>query len=379
MTETMISKIETWECSIPLANPIAFRWHTVTSREYTVVRVHTGSGVVADAVGLTRGLPVDLVVQDLMAPWLVGKDALDIPARLLDLRRATASHEQHGIIAAARSLLDIALWDIKAKVLGVPLWRLIGGMPRPVEALLVEGYELPGETDEQFADRLAARAKEGYRALKLEVAGYDDQRTVERRFGMLRDRVGDEVAVVIDVGGAWADVAEARAAIRRWERFAPTWVEDPFTRDRLHLVRALRAEVEVPLATGDEVSRPQDLLALLEEGAVDVLRVDATTLGGLSTLLEVAASARLRQVPLSTHAHPTTHQHLCFAWPDTTYIEVFPDEREFEPSHRLLASSITRRCEGGLLQPPEEPGSGLVADLAAVNSFARRHGVVAPD
>jgi L-alanine-DL-glutamate epimerase-like enolase superfamily enzyme len=375
--DTTIVTIETWACSIPLDHPITFRWNTIRSREYTVIRVHTAGGLVGESLGLSRKMPIDVCIEEAVAPLLVGKDALDVATRLEDVRAGTACADQYGILAPARSLIDVCLWDLRAKALDVPLWRLLGGHPRPVPVLLVEGYELPGESDVEFAERLAERAKSGYRSLKIEAAGYEDQHVLERRFGLFRDLVGDDTSVVIDVNGAWRSVREAADAIGCWSRFAPEWVEDPFPKDRLGEVAVLRDHVAARIGTGDEVTRPNDLVSLVEANAVDVIRVDATTVGGISAATDVVSAARGRDIPVSTHAHPVIHQHLSFAWPNTTYVELFPDDRPFEPSYKMLRHSLYPKITDGHLQPPQEPGVGIELDLDVVGDTAYRHATIA--
>lgn len=374
-----IKKIETWACHVPLDHPIRFRWNTIDARDYTVVRLETDDGHVGSAIGISRKQPIDVAVTDIVAPVLLGKEAMEVGAFQDDLRQATASHDQFGILGLARSLVDIALWDIKGKILGAPLWQLLGGNSKPAPVLLVEGYELPDETDEDFAKRLTERVQEGYQALKLEAAGYEDPQVLRRRLELVREYAGDGVALIVDVNGAWRSVREAAETINSFSGTNLAWVEDPFPRHRIGDIGKLRREVDVALSAGDDITNPMDLIRLVEDDAVDVLRVDMTTLGGVSATADVVGAARQREIPVSTHAHSSIHQHVTFAWPNTTYVEAFPDNRPFEPSSKLLMKSVFGRVERGMLEAPVEPGLDLDLDLAAVNAFAVRHDAVPLD
>ena len=106
---TIIDRIETWACSIPLQTPLSFGNFVVSSREYAAVRITTRGGLVADCLGHTRRSPVDVAIADLMAPRLIGRQALDHGERLADLRRATLAIEEDGVIGRARSMVDICL------------------------------------------------------------------------------------------------------------------------------------------------------------------------------------------------------------------------------------------------------------------------------
>jgi L-alanine-DL-glutamate epimerase-like enolase superfamily enzyme len=368
-----INRVEAWTCRVPLDVPIRFRWNTIRHRDYTVVRLTTDDGHVGSAFAISRGLPTDLAVIDMLGGAVLGHDATEIGAFHERARALTAASDQYGILANARSLLDIALWDIRGKVMNAPVWKLLGGDSKPAGVLLVEGYELPGETDEAFARRLANRAAEGYPAIKLEAAGYEDMNVLRRRLELVREYAGDKLQLVVDVNGAWSSVREAVNAINAFSTVDLAWVEDPFPRHRLHDVGKLRQEVQVPLGAGDDITRPRDLFRLIEKDMVDVLRVDVATLGGFSPTADVIGVARQYEVPVSTHAYPTMHQHLAFAYPDVSWVEAFPDELPFEPSHKLMRRPTYSRIENGFLLAPQEPGLALELDDDALLRFSIRH------
>lgn len=367
-----VVRLDAWSCRVPLDSPIRFRWGTITHRDYGVLRLTANDGTTGSAFAISRGLPIDVAIADMLAPSVVGHEGLDVAAFQGRAKASTAAGDQSGILANARSLIDSALWDIRGKAFGQPVWRLLGGARDRVGVLLVEGYELPGETDEDFARRLADRSAEGYPALKLEAAGYDDMAVLRRRLERIRE-LAPTVELIVDVNGAWRSVREATEAIRAFGTVDLAWVEDPFPRQRLHDVGSLRGQVDVALAAGDDVTSPRALMQLVEDRAVDVLRIDALTLGGISPTADVIGHARQNEVPVSSHAYPTVQQHLSFAWPDTTWIEAFPDELPFEPSHRLMERPTYARIEGGHLAAPLEPGLALELRDEALEATALRH------
>src|SRR5690242_4269307 len=159
----IIERIEVWACTVPLAKPLRFGSFEVRARDYAALRVTTRGGLVADCLGQTRKAPVDVAVLDVLAPAVIGRDALDIPGRMADLAQALRALERDGVFSRGVSLLEMCLHDLKAQSQGLPVWRLFGESARPLDVLLVEGYEMEGEDDAIFAARLAARAAEGYR------------------------------------------------------------------------------------------------------------------------------------------------------------------------------------------------------------------------
>jgi L-alanine-DL-glutamate epimerase-like enolase superfamily enzyme len=377
---TRITGIRTWACRVPLDHPIRFRWNTITHRDCTVVEVTTDSGVTGAAIGLSRGAPLDVVISDMLSSHVVGFDAMDTARFQSAAHRAHSFHDQTGMLAMARSLVDLALWDIRGKVLGAPLWKLLGGgglQNAPV--LLVEGYETAGETDRQFAERLAARWDEGFTAVKIEAAAYDDPRQLDARLTMLRSLTGDDLDIVVDVNGAWRSVREAIDAIHAIDGTRIAWVEDPFPHENLAAVGELRSRVDVPIGTGDDVTEPRALMTLMVNGSVDVIRVDATTLGGVQATSDVLGVARAHGIAASGHAHTATHQHFTFAWPEQMhYVEAFPDDRPWEPSYKLTTSSVYSRVVDGRLAPPQEPGLGFELALDRVDAWSHRRFEVKP-
>lgn len=367
-----VIRFRSWACKVPLDHPIRFRWNTITHRDCTVVELTTDDGLTGAAIGLSRGAPIDVVAFDMLAPLVVGAEAFDVAGFQESARAAHSFLDQTGMLAQARSLVDLALWDIRGKALGAPLWRLLGGRWRKAPVLLVEGYELPDESDEQFARRLAARAEEGFTAIKLEAAGYEDPAQLENRLRLTRRLAGEGLALIVDVNGAWRSVREAATVIRRIQDVGLAWVEDPFPHDRIAETGELRGLVDAPLGAGDDVTDPLVLADLANTRAVDVMRVDATTLGGIQATADAVAAARLHGLPVSGHAHAATHQHLSYAWPEAHYVEAFPDDRPFEPSYKLTTSSVYARVQDGHLAPPEEPGLSFELALDRVDAWSVR-------
>ena len=119
--DTTIDRIEAWACSLPLPTPLRFGTFEVRTRDYAAVRVSTKGGLVADCLGQTRKAPVDVAILDVLAPALLGRDALDIPARSADLAGTLRALERDGVFGRGVSLLEMCLHDLKAQAAGLPL------------------------------------------------------------------------------------------------------------------------------------------------------------------------------------------------------------------------------------------------------------------
>ncbi|SJM55518.1 mandelate racemase/muconate lactonizing enzyme family protein [Gulosibacter sp. 10] len=367
-----IAEMTTWWSRVPLDNPIRFKWNTITHRDCVVVRLTTDEGVIGNAIGLNRGAPLDVVAQDMLSQSVLGFDAMDVEGFQSRSRGAHAFLDQTGMLAQARSLVDLALWDIRGKMLGAPLWQVLGGGPEEAPVLLVEGYEIPGESDREFADRLLARAAEGYGAIKLEAAGYKDPSQLFERLRLIREGQRGELELVVDVNGSWHDLRNAQWMAERLAEFGIAWLEDPFPHHRLDLLRPLTESSPVPIGSGDDVTDPQALIELVQQRAVDVLRVDATTLGGIQPTQDVIGAARQMGIPVSGHAHPYVHQHFSYASDAMPYVEAFPEDRPFETSFKLTTGSVFRDVERGVLARPTAPGLSFDLDLERVEGWSAR-------
>lgn len=373
--DTVIDRIETWACTIPLPAALSFGAFTISQRRYAVLRIITKGGLVADCVGHTRGSPVDVAIADLFASALLGKDSLDQGERLSDLARVTVAMEDDGVLGRARSMVDICLWDLKAQALGVPLWKLLGGSLRSVPVGLVEGYEIAGETESDIAARLAGRVHDGFDFLKMEAAHYGDPQAVRRILSDARAQAKSDVSFTCDLAWSCKTARDGIAAAEAWRDLGVAWIEDPMYRTKLSEIAFMRRHSPLSIGVGDEVTRPQDLEALMEREAVDVVRIDATTIGGITAALDIANRAVSRGLRVSYHVNPEVHRHCVFAGTATDHIEIFPTDRPFDCSHMLMERAAYADVSQGRLAPPEDPGVGLRLDLNSVKRFADRSNI----
>lgn len=373
-SDTTIERIETWALDLPLPSALSFGSFTVTARQYAGLRIVTKGGLIADCLGHTRRSPVDVAISDLLARALIGKDALDHSARLADLDIISRATDQDGVIGRARSLIDICLWDLKAQKRGVPLWQLLGGTQRKLRVALVEGYEIKGESEADIANRLIARAKEGYRFFKLEAAHYGAPEPVRRVLAKVKAEVPD-AEFTCDLAWSWRNARQGLEAAECWRDLGVAWIEDPMVRTRIAEIGYLSRQSPVPIGVGDECTRSADLQALMEQGSIDVVRVDATTIGGIDPALDLSARARARGLRVSYHVNPEVHRHCILANDSADHIEIFPGDRPFDCSHLVIENPAFNDIKDGHLDAPTAPGTGLRLNSSALEKYAYRHAI----
>lgn len=372
-SELLISRIETWACRLPLTAPIDFGSFVARERHYAAVRVHTHDGLTADCLAQTRGSPVDIVLAEVLAPLLVHKSAFDIESRRLEVARTLTALELDGAIGRAWSLCEICLQDLRSQAAGIPLWRMLGGSPRQVPVLLVEGYSLVEETADGFAERLARRVSEGFRAIKVEAAHYSGSAEVLRRLELFRKKAGFDCALVLDFAWSWPDPASKRDLLAGLEELKVEWLEDPFPRHSIRHYRELKTVCKLPVGCGDESTRPSDLFALIDAGAIDVVRIDATTIGGVSAARQIASHGRSCSRRVSFHERPEVHEHCVFGFDSADHVEIFPVDRPFDCAHEILEEPVASRVTRGFLEPGHRPGTGIRLRADALERWAWRH------
>lgn len=313
-----------------------------------VVEVRAGGRT---GIGWTYGSAGAATVVREIEEVVVGGDALAVGAThramMARLRNAGAG----GIGATAVSAIDIALWDLKAKVLGQPLAVLLDAVRDRTPVYGSGGFVT--YDDDRLCAQLARWVDHGIRSVKMKV-GADPERDPDR-MRKARRAIGPDVALMIDANGAF-DPGQAIAFAERAAEHGISWFEEPVPSadpDGLRRIRD-RAPPGMDIAAGEYLWAPADARPLLD--AVDVLQADVTRCGGITGFMEVAAIAHAWAVPLSSHTAPTLHAAVACAAPTLIHVEWFHDHARIEQTWFDGAP----RPEDGLLAPDRErPGLGV--------------------
>ncbi|HZZ93804.1 MAG TPA: enolase C-terminal domain-like protein [Usitatibacter sp.] len=293
------------------------------------------------------------LIRDKLGPLLHGKDALDISARWIELVRAVRNLGRAGIASMAISALDVALWDLKAKRLGVPLGMLLAPARRAIRAYGSGGFT--SYSLDRLREQLGGWARDGLTAVKMKV-GRDADADLER-VKAARDAVGGGVELFVDANGAYSQPVALRQALE----FAledVRWFEEPVSSDDLEGLRLLRTRrpPAMAIAAGEYGYDSAYFRRMLAAGAVDTLQADATRCGGVTGFLDAAALADAFGVPLSSHCAPALHVPLCCAARRAVHLEYFHDHVRIE---RMLFDGAPALRDGALAFDASRPGHGL--------------------
>ncbi|MES1166118.1 MAG: enolase C-terminal domain-like protein [Verrucomicrobiota bacterium] len=304
------------------------------------------------------------LIAGLLRDRVVGRDVMDVPAIAANLMGAVRNQGQRGIAAMAVSAIDAALWDTKARVLGLPLVKLLGAARDQATVYGSGGFT--SYTVEKLCAQLTGWAADGIGAVKMKV-GRDVAADLQRARAV-REALGAGPELFVDANGAY----ERKQALEMAEHFARlgvTWFEEPVSSDDLAGLRLLRDRVPPPIriAAGEYGFRPTTFRRLLNAGAVDVLQADATRCGGPTGFLQAGGIADTAQIPLSAHCAPSLHRHLCLAVPRYLNLEYFHDHCRIE---HLLFDGAATAVDGALRADLARPGMGLELKRKDAERFA---------
>ncbi|HEY1834916.1 MAG TPA: enolase C-terminal domain-like protein [Solirubrobacteraceae bacterium] len=309
---------------------------------------HVGLGYTYAAGAATN------VVTDLLAETVLGGDALSPPAAWTRMRQAVRNVGYPGIAASAISAVDTALWDLKARLLGVALSTLLGRVREQVPVYGSGGFT--SYDADQMQRQLTGWVERGIRAVKMKV-GSDPDGDPER-VRHARDVIGDTVDLFVDANGAYSRKQALVLAEKFWQQSGVSWFEEPVSSDDLDGLRLLRdrAPAGMELAAGEYGYDLFYFRRMLDAGAVDVLQADVTRCGGITQFLQVGALCAASGLRLSAHTSPTLHAHVCAAIEPLAHVEYFHDHARIE---ELVFDGTPQLHEGTLRPDPAAPGMGL--------------------
>jgi L-alanine-DL-glutamate epimerase-like enolase superfamily enzyme len=302
------------------------------------------------------------LVDELLAEVVSGRNALDVGGAQLAQRAALRNAGYPGIGSSAVAAVDVALWDLKAKLLDLPLVSLLGAVHEEVPVYGSGGF--CSYSDGQLAEQLAGWVEEGIPRVKMKIGREPERDPVRVR--VARDAVGDDAALYVDANGAFA-VKEALRIAWEFAAFDVTWFEEPVTSydlDGLRLLRE-RSPVGMDIAAGEYAYTPADFRSLL--GAVDCLQADATRCGGISGFLEAGSLAAAYELELSGHTAPTIHAHAACALPKLRHLEWFHDHVRIE---RMFFDGFLEPQDGVLRPDRSRPGLGVELRRADAERYA---------
>lgn len=349
---TVIDSINVSAYTIPTERPESdgtLEWDSTTM---VLVEAHAGGEV---GVGYSYGHQAAAeVISGKLAGVVQGLDVMAVGSAWAAMWHAVRNLGQTGLVSMAISAVDIALWDLKAHLLGQPLVDVLDAVHDSTPIYGSGGF--CSYTDTELADQLSGWAEAGIPRVKMKV-GRDPQRDYER-LAVARKAIGDDVELFVDANGAFN-----RSEAIRWSAIYAAhdvrWYEEPVSSDDLegmHLVRQ-RAPGGVEVASGEYGWNLPYFQRMLDAGAVDCLQADVTRCGGVSGLTRVAALCDARSIDVSAHCAPQVSAQACTSLWHLRHLEYFHTHNRIE---HLVFDGCREPASGGVLKPDRSrPGMGL--------------------
>jgi L-alanine-DL-glutamate epimerase-like enolase superfamily enzyme len=308
------------------------------------------------------------VARELIEKHCLHQNPLDINSLFTAMRQSQRNYGSEGIGATALSAVDIALWDLKAKLLAQPLAALLGPIRRAAPVYGSGGFTT--YTDAQLRKQLSGWVEQGIPRVKMKIGACPEQDP--HRVSVAREAVGDDAELFIDANGAYS----RKQALHFAQLFATeqnvNWFEEPVSSDDLaglHLLRN-RAPAGMDIAAGEYGWNAMYLSRMIAADAVDVIQADATRCGGVTGFMDAAAIADAHPLPLSAHCGPTIHMHLACAARPLRHVEYFHDHVRIES---MLFDGFRTAQKDGCMHPDfTRPGLGIEFKQKDAETFAEK-------
>jgi len=383
-----ISSIQAIQVSVPLGRPFWMSLEPYKTASEVIVRIQTDDGVIG--IGQIHGRPmgeIARIVTDSFAPLLIGQDPMDHERHWTTMFAHSHTRAGAGLgqaegqphfgagarpqIMAAIAGIDIALWDLKGKICGQPVTKLLGASRVDVPCYASGGYY--GAAGEANIEELVAEMRGyldlGFGAVKMKVGGLAISEDVTR-VARVREAIGPGAGLMLDANAAY-DVATAITAARAFEPYGVTWFEEPLHwYDGVYGTAQVAAATTIPIASGESELHRWACRDLILHGGIRVMQFDATRAGGVTEWLRVAAYAASHGIVMAPHHDPQVHGHLIAAVPNGHVQEVFPNPLR-DPLWAELYTGLPD-IVAGVLHVPDRPGFGFDVDAAALARFSAR-------
>lgn len=364
MSDPTVESVEVAAYRVPTDGPEADGTLAWTATTIDVAQVRHGDLV---GTGWTYG-PASCAafVSEVLSEVVVGRPVLDVGATWQAMARSVRNSSRAGVAGYAISAVDVALWDLKARLLDIPLYRLLGAMRAEVPCYGSGGFTT--YDDDRLAEQLSAWVvNQGFSRVKLKIGeswGAHAPRDLER-VQVARKAVGHRAALMVDANGGYTRKQAIRVGRELLEE-GVVWFEEPVSSDDLEGLHLIRDALPLDVTAGEYGSDEFYFRRMCGAQAVDCVQVDATRCGGITGWLRASAVIASHNLEVSGHCAPNLHLHAAAATPNLRHLEWFHDHVRIEGS---FFDGVPQPSDGVVRPDPDAPGHGLGLRTEQVQAF----------
>ncbi|HEY4372796.1 MAG TPA: mandelate racemase/muconate lactonizing enzyme family protein [Burkholderiales bacterium] len=375
-SDLKIVDIKAYPTSFPLAadSNVRLGIGRAVKKDAVVVKVTTAGGLIGWGESHHARAPSTIarLLETTLKMLVVGEDASNIQGIWQKIYvKQLGSHGMGAGTAMAMSGLDMALWDIRGKATGWPLYKLLGGSSKPIPAY-AGGISLGFQEPEALIEEAKKHLSEGYKALKLRLG--DNPKDDLMRVAAVRQAFGDDLIILSDANTGYS-VADARAVMPGLDAANVAWLEEPFPAHDYRSYAEAKSFGRVPLAAGENHYTRFEFSRVIEEGNVTILQPDLSKTGGITEFMKIAAMASAYKLPVHPHSSMTglnfaASIHVLASLDHPGYFE--GDVSKNNLFRDVMVSTPYKVDTNGCVRPLEGPGLGLEVD----EEFLIKHPVI---
>jgi L-alanine-DL-glutamate epimerase-like enolase superfamily enzyme len=359
-----VESIETKLYRIPPTVPWEDSIHRITGIEWIVSEITTDSDITGVGWSYTvgsGGTAVKALIDDYLAPIVIGKDPIRVQAIWQELWNEAKGVGSGGITSLAITPLDVALWDIVAKSQNRPLYQILGGAK---EKILTYGSGINlGHSLDDLLEQINGYLEKGYNAVKMKIGKEDALEDVER-IEAVRKLIGPKRLLLVDANQGWK-AGEAVQRTAMLEKYNLFWMEEPLISEDIEGHARLRQAVRTPIAIGENLWNKFQFAEYLKQGACDIIQADVARVGGITEWMKIASMAQTWNIPMAPHFVMEISLTCLCAIPNSLILENVSGGSLSEMG--VLEEPM--QPVNGYMSPPQRPGHGVTFNKSKLSEY----------
>ncbi len=341
-----------------------------TFRALTFLQIFTDEGItgIVPAGGLQAGPNGEalnkVLIEGVLKTYVIGEDPLNSERIWDKMYWGSVRYGRRGVAISAIGAIDIAIWDLKGKILNQPVYKLLGGHRDTVPAYgscLILDFNR-----KELVKEMTTYVESGYKMVKMKIGRRDPKDDLER-IKLVRETIGPNIDLALDVNYGWSFETAIRMA-KKLEQYDIYWLEEPIPPDEIDNHAKLAAETSIPIAVGETHATKWEFKDLMERGAVEIVQADIIRCGGVTEWIKIAAMADAYGLPMCPHGGGAIAPSLVAAVPNGLFCECVPamgtQARERE---QLFVDPV--KPKNGEISPSNKPGFGIEINEEAIKKL----------